>query len=67
MQTHTAEGRRAIDGDACLLEQTDDLDALHRRWLKQVAAWRSAHEAAAQHSASLLGRMDAMIARLEAL
>jgi hypothetical protein len=65
MQMHATEGRRARDGDSGLLEHTDDLDALHRQWLRQVAAWRAAHEAAMQHSASLLGRMDAMIARLE--
>jgi hypothetical protein len=66
MQTHTTGNDRSSLPGISLQQETDGLEALHRRWAQQVAAWRLAHEAAVGSATSILARIDALIGRLEA-
>jgi hypothetical protein len=51
--------------DMHLLAEATGLEGLHRSLTRRVSAWRLAHGAAAQSGATLLRRMDALIAALE--
>lgn len=50
---------RALD------EEADELAALRTGLLDHLGAWRGAHEAAILRLASVMARMDAVVARLE--
>lgn len=65
MQTH-ATGDRVVPIRINLHEETDGLEALHRSWTQQVAAWRLAHDIAVENAESILRRTDDLIAKLEA-
>jgi hypothetical protein len=49
-----------------LAQETDGLASLHRSWVQHVQAWELAHAAVEANAQSMLARMDALIARLEA-
>ncbi len=66
MQTVEARDHRAKPVTINLQEETAGLEALHRGWAQQVAAWRLAHEAAVHNTAKILARTDALIAAFEA-
>lgn len=66
MQTLATKDTFAPIG-AGLYEQADDLEALHRQWTRQVAAWQSSHEVAVDNATSMLRRIDTLIAAIERL
>jgi hypothetical protein len=67
MQTLAVETDAAFPHGAGLHDETDSLEALHRAFLEQAAAWRSAHDAAFGNTKAMLARIDALIAGLERL
>ena len=66
MQTHAAGETLSNPTRVSLHEETDGLEALHRGWAQHVAAWRLAHDAAINNATTIVARMDAVIAKLEA-
>jgi hypothetical protein len=67
MQTQIAAEDRSSSNRLGLKNEAEGLEALHHGWQQQVAAWHLAHKAAAQNAGSILSRIDALIAKLEAL
>ena len=65
MQAHVASDERSPPICAALNE-IDGLEAINRGLGQRVTAWRVAHSSAAGNATSLLARMDALIAKLEA-
>lgn len=66
MQPHIAAEDHPNLIRVSLEDETNGLEALHRGWTQQVAAWRLAHGAAVENAREILARTDALIARLEA-
>lgn len=66
MHIEIADGQNAPRNQANLQQETDGLALLSRSWTQHVAAWQLAHEAAIANAQSVLARMDALIAKLDA-
>ena len=67
MQTLAVETDAVLVQGAGLHDETDSLETLHHDFLKQAAAWRSAHDTAVGNAKAMLARTDALIAGLERL
>lgn len=66
MQLQIAAREGTSPPNANLEQETDGLAILHRSWTRHVQAWQLAHGAAAANAESVLARMDALIAKIEA-
>jgi hypothetical protein len=66
MQLQIAARQNSSAPNVNLQQETDGLATLHRSWTQHVQAWEMAHGAAAANAESILARMDALIAKLEA-